>query len=174
MQTAAITPPMVVTAVDFSGLRVVLFPAQVVSACAENEYLTLLPQYLSDFFPLQTLHSIWQLSMVVCPPLLQGLIWSPSISSNSKCSLQTGHIPFCLLYAASLSRLSNARKFNNLPAKGSVSRQSKNSYMPLVFVPPRLHAAALPRRPWLRNYKCDYGIHCRDGTSPIPSYRRSI
>ncbi len=39
--------------------------------------------YLFDFRRLQLLQSIWQFSMVVLPPSLHGVIWSPSISVMS-------------------------------------------------------------------------------------------
>ena len=38
---------------------------------------------LSDFAELHSLHNICRLSSVVCPPLLQGRMWSPSISSKA-------------------------------------------------------------------------------------------
>lgn len=43
----------------------------------------LISPYLSDFAELHSLHSICWLSSVVCPPLLQGMMWSPSISSKA-------------------------------------------------------------------------------------------
>ena len=39
--------------------------------------------HISDFAELHFLHSICKLSSVVCPPLLQGTIWSPSMSSKA-------------------------------------------------------------------------------------------
>lgn len=39
--------------------------------------------YISDFAALHFLHSICRLLSVVCPPLLQGMMWSPSISSKA-------------------------------------------------------------------------------------------
>ena len=39
-------------------------------------------------------------------------MWSPSISSYSKCCLQRGHIPFCASYAARFSSSSNVRRFS--------------------------------------------------------------
>jgi len=38
--------------------------------------------YLPDFLRLSSLHNIWQFAAVVFPPSCQGLMWSPSISSN--------------------------------------------------------------------------------------------
>ena len=58
---------------------------------------------------LQSLQSIWQLSGVVCPPCDQGVIWSASISSISKCLPQIGQIPFCFSYWRRLVLPSNAR-----------------------------------------------------------------
>ena len=54
--------------------------------------------HLLLFRLLQSLQSIWQLSGVVCPPCDQGVIWSASISSISKCLPQIGQIPFCFSY----------------------------------------------------------------------------
>lgn len=39
--------------------------------------------HISDFAELHFLHSICRLSSVVCPPLLQGMMWSPSMSSKA-------------------------------------------------------------------------------------------
>ena len=52
--------------------------------------------YFPDFLRLSGLHSIWQFSEVVLPPLYHGSIWSPSISSISKCFSHFLQIPFCL------------------------------------------------------------------------------
>ena len=53
------------------------------------------PFHFPDFLLLSSLHSIWQFSALVFPPSCQGVMWSPSISSISKCSLHTGQMPFC-------------------------------------------------------------------------------
>lgn len=50
---------------NFSKISILIFP------------------YLSDFAALHFLHSICRLLSVVCPPLLQGMMWSPSISSKA-------------------------------------------------------------------------------------------
>ena len=52
-------------------------------------------RYLLLFILLQCLQSICKLSGVVFPPSLQGLMWSPSISSYSKCFPHFRQIPFC-------------------------------------------------------------------------------
>lgn len=49
--------------------------------------------YFAPFLLLHSLHSIWQFSTVVTPPSAQGVIWSPSISSSSKCLPQWAQIP---------------------------------------------------------------------------------
>ena len=51
--------------------------------------------YFPDLCLLQSLHNIWQFSAVVFPPECHGVMWSPSISSISKCLLHSLHIPFC-------------------------------------------------------------------------------
>ena len=52
------------------------------------------------YFPLlrrlHSLQSIWQLSDVVGPPLLHGVIWSASICSILNSLLQRAQSPFCL------------------------------------------------------------------------------
>lgn len=53
-----------------------------------------------DCLLLSSLHNIWQFVALVFPPSCQGVIWSASIPSILKCSLQTTQIPFCLSYAS--------------------------------------------------------------------------
>lgn len=48
-----------------------------------SKIFILIPSYLSDFAELHSLHNICRLSSVVCPPLLQGMMWSPSMSSKA-------------------------------------------------------------------------------------------
>ncbi len=51
--------------------------------------------YLFDFRRLQLLQSIWQFSIVVLPPSLHGVIWSPSISVMSQLLPHWAHTPCC-------------------------------------------------------------------------------
>lgn len=51
--------------------------------------------YCAPFFRLQSRHSIWQLSGVVCPPLDHAVIWSACISSKSNSSPQMAHLWPC-------------------------------------------------------------------------------
>lgn len=54
-----------------------------------------LPNYLPLFTRLSCRQSIWQFSIVVLPPLLHGIMWSASISSNLKVFPHLGQTPFC-------------------------------------------------------------------------------
>ena len=52
------------------------------AACPRPLQPVVRPFHLPDFLLLSSLHSIWQFAAVVFPPSCQGLMWSPSISSN--------------------------------------------------------------------------------------------
>ena len=98
-----------------------------------NEFVTSGVNYLDDYTLLLRLlsssQSIWQLSAVVLPPLLQGVIWSACMLPISKCFPHFGQMPFCLSYAARAILGENARIF-----KCFSSPLSKYSYMPEIFV----------------------------------------
>ena len=87
---------------------------------------------LVGLFCIARLAKHWQLSGVVSPPLLQGLIC---------------HLPFHQIQMLAANRaysilptisryfipFSKARKLRSLPANGSISRLSRNSYIPFAF-----------------------------------------
>jgi hypothetical protein len=47
------------------------------------------------FLRLSSAQSILQFEAIVLPPLNHGVMWSACISPSSKCSVQTGQMPFC-------------------------------------------------------------------------------
>ena len=57
-------------------------------------------RYFPDLSRLSGLQSNWQLAAMVFPPLLQGVMWSASISSSAKVFVQAGQTPFCLSKAS--------------------------------------------------------------------------
>lgn len=64
--------------IHFNALKVSLL-----NSANFSKISILISPYLSDFAALHFLHSICRLLSVVCPPLLQGMMWSPSISSKA-------------------------------------------------------------------------------------------
>lgn len=64
--------------IHFNALKVSLL-----NSANFSKISILISPYLSDFAALHFLHSICRLLSVVCPPLLQGTIWSPSMSSKA-------------------------------------------------------------------------------------------
>lgn len=52
------------------------------------------------FLRLSSAQSILQFEAIVLPPLDHGVMWSACISLISKCSVQTGQMPFCRSYAS--------------------------------------------------------------------------
>ena len=64
--------------IHFNALKVSLL-----NSANFSKISILISPYLSDFAALHFLHSICRLLSVVCPPLLQGMMWSPSISAKA-------------------------------------------------------------------------------------------
>lgn len=72
-------------------------PPQAGKDCSSPARISVLANYHFPLFRrLHSRQSIWQFSAMVLPPSRQGVMWSASICSISKCSPQMAQIPFCL------------------------------------------------------------------------------
>ena len=82
---------------------------------------------------LQSLQSIWQLEGMVRPPSRHGVMWSASISDNSKCALHRGQTP-CWRFSLGATTMKFVARWGAFSWKWSIRTSPSVMHDAVIFV----------------------------------------